>query len=152
MQINTQHHYTATPAAVHAMLADPAFWESLTDGCQGTTIDDGVQLALSVPAPHQARRVTGDTIHATLTATWQPTDDGFAGPIDLKVQGLPASFSGTSTVKPDGDGTTVDYTGELSIKLPIVGPSLEKQAEPYLMRVINAQQAKGADWLASHAG
>ena len=152
MHIQTQHHYQASPAAVRAMLANPAFWESLADGCKGTATDNGVQVALSVPAPAQARRITGDTINADLEASWKPEGDGYAGPIILKAQGLPASFAGTTTISPDGDGSTVDYAGELSIRLPLVGPSLEKQAEPYLMRVINAQEAKGAEWLAAHPG
>ena len=151
MHIQTQHHYQASPGAVRAMLANPAFWESLADGCKGTATDNGVQVALSVPAPAQARRITGDTIHATLDASWQPEGDGFTGPIKLHAKGLPASFVGTTAIRPDGDGSTVDYVGELAIKLPLVGPSLEKQAEPYLMRVINAQEAKGAAWLAAHA-
>jgi len=152
MHIQTKHHYDASPTAVRAMLADPAFWESLADGSQGTAIADGVQVALAVPAPSKARSITGDVIHAALEATWQPADNGYTGPISLTVKGLPASFTGTSTIKPDGDGSVVDYQGELDIKLPLVGPKLERQAEPYLMRVINAQESKGAAWLASHAG
>jgi len=136
------------------MLADPGFWESLAGGyvqaCQATSTADGVAVALTVKAPAEAKRVTGDTIEATLAASWQADCESWAGPLTLRVKGLPASFDGSSTVSPDGDGTKVVYTGDLSIKLPLVGPSLEAKAAPFLMGVINAQEAAGARWLASH--
>jgi len=134
------------------MMTDPAFWESLTSGrvnnCRADATADGVQVALAVKAPVQARRFTGDTLDATLDASWTPTGDTWTGPMGMSVKGLPASFTGSSTISPDGDGTKVAYQGDLTIKIPLVGDKLEAKAAPFLMSVIDSQQAAGAAWLA----
>jgi len=153
MHINTQHHFDASPAAVRAMLMDPKFWQSLAVGhvnhCDAAQTADGVQVDLGVQAPAEAKRLTGETLNATLEAAWKPTgDNAWSGPVAIAVKGLPASFSGTSTITPDGEGTSVAYEGDLTIRLPLIGPSLEAKAAPYLLGVLDAQQAAGTLWLA----
>jgi len=156
MRIDTRHHYRAEPEAVHTMLTDPAFWQSLQDphvtSCEASPTADGVQVLLQVAAPAEAVRVTGPVIHATLQAGWERTKNGWAGPIGLTVKGLPASFKGTCTIEPAGAGTSVEYAGALVVRLPLVGAGIEAMAAPYLMSVIDAQQEAGDQWLTTHKG
>lgn len=135
------------------MLANPQFWQSLAvgyvDHCAATPTADGVHVELSVKAPAEAKRIAGETLNATLEAVWKPAgDNDWRGPITIDVKGLPASFAGTSAITQDGGGTSVVYEGDLSIRLPLIGPRLEAKAAPYLMSVLDAQQAAGASWLA----
>ena len=138
------------------MLTDPAFWQSiLTDegrveDCHVEVIPDGVDLVVGVAAPSQVARFTGSTLNLTMRATWQQTGDGWSGPVTMDVQKVPGSFAGTSTVAPDGAGTSVVYSGDFSIHLPLVGKTLEQKAAPYLTSMLEAQQEKGAAWLADH--
>ncbi|MCL2783514.1 MAG: DUF2505 domain-containing protein, partial [Propionibacteriaceae bacterium] len=144
MHIDVQHHYDASPVAVHAMLADPAFWQSiLTDegrveSCQVDAIPGGVSMTLGVAAPSQLSRFTGGTLNLTLQTTWQVLDDGWSGPITIDVEKVPGSFAGTSTITPDGNGTSVVYNGDFTIHIPLVGKALEQKAAPYLTSVLAA--------------
>ena len=156
MRIETRHHYDAPPGAVHAMLADPAFWASALGGqttaCQANAIAGGVRVTADLPAPAQMRRFTGDTMRITLEATWQPLagGKGWSGPVSLQAGKLPAAFLGASAITADGSGSTVVYSGELSVRLPLVGKAIAEQAAPQLRAVIDAQQPLGARWLADH--
>jgi len=155
MKIDNQLHFDATPAAVRAMLMDPGFWNQLAvgrvDHCDATPTADGVSVEIGVRSPSQVQVVAGDVMTATLTATWSPAGDGWAGPVTIDVKGLPAAFNGTSSLNAAGDGTTVVYQGDLTIRIPLVGASLEKKTAPYLLSVLDAQQAVGTRWLAEHA-
>jgi len=155
MRIDICHHYDASPATVHAMLADPAFWQFVLEGQTQTlevgAVPDGVSMKLGVRAPSQVRPITGETLVFVLTATWQLGDDGvWAGPIVIDAGKLPGSFSGTTTVGPDGAGAQVTYSGDFTIKVPLIGKTIEQKAVPYATGALNGQQAKGIEWLATH--
>lgn len=156
MHIDVQQHYDATPDAVHTMLADPAFWQSTIAGesqvrsCQVDAIADGVSMRLTVIAPSQVSRLVGGTLDMTLQATWMAQGQGWSGPVAIDVEKVPGSFSGTCAITADGDGTNVAYSGDFSIRLPLVGKTLEEKAAPYLTSVLRAQQASGTAWLATH--
>jgi len=154
MKIDNQLHFDAAPAAVRAMLMDPGFWTQLAvgrvDSCDATPTTDGVTVDIGVRSPSQVQRLTGDVMSAVLTATWTQAGDGWAGPVAIDVKGLPAGFKGTSSLTPDGAGTSVVYQGDLTIRIPLVGPSLEKKTAPFLLGVLDAQQDVGTQWLAAH--
>ena len=154
MRIDNQLHFDATPTAVRAMLMDPGFWTQLAvgrvDHCDATPTSDGVTVDIGVRSPSQVQRLTGEVMSATLTAAWPASGDGFGGPVNIDVVGLPAAFAGTSSLTPDGAGTAVVYQGDLTIRIPLVGPSLEKKTAPFLLGVLEAQQDVGTRWLAQH--
>jgi len=155
MHIDIHHHYDAAPDRVHAMLTDPAFWQFALDGqvdsCQVDAVADGVTIQLGMAAPSQVSRFTGDTIQATLKATWASQgSDTWQGPITIDPGKLPGDFTGSSTIAPAGDGTDVTYDGNFTIKIPLLGKTIEEKALPYMTGVLDAQQVKGAEWLVSH--
>jgi len=156
MRIDVHHHYDAAPGAVHAMLTDPAFWQSVLRGsdqvanCQVDAVDQGVHLSVDVKAPSQVSKFTGPVLAMTLRATWAPDDAGWGGPVNIEVQKVPGGFTGTSTITPDGPGTAVTYTGDFTVRIPFVGKALEQKAGPYLTAVLDDQQAQGVAWLTSH--
>ena len=138
------------------MLADPAFWQYALSGqapdVDATATDDGVALKLGVRAPSQVRAITGETLKFTLQATWQQSNDGsWSGPIMIDAGKLPGSFSGETTIAPDGAGTKVTYGGDFTIKVPLLGKTIEQKAVPYMTSVLSSQQAKGITWLADHS-
>jgi len=155
MKIDNQLKFDATPAAVRAMLMDPGFWQQLAvgrvDHCEATPTSNGVTVDIGVRSPSQVQRLTGEVMSATLTATWAPSGDSWGGPVNIDVKGLPAAFTGTSSLTPEGTGTTVVYQGDLTIRIPLVGPSLEKKTAPFLLGVLDAQQEVGTRWLAEHS-
>lgn len=156
MRIDIHHHYNAAPATVRAMLADPAFWQyALADQVEqfeADPIPDGLSMKLGVPAPSQLKAFTSDTLAFTLQATWQQEGtDTWTGPIVIDAGKLPGSFSGATTISPSDGGTDVAYTGDFTIRVPLIGKSIEQKALPYMTSVLDGQQAKGTAWLADHA-
>ena len=158
MHFRTQHRYDADPARVFAMLTDPGFLDGMFAGQPGMTHQVEVSgtrtvLRVDTPAPHQAARFTGDTLHVTLDLTWaaQPAPDGTrTGPMSVSVAKVPAELSGTATIAPEGAETTVTYEGEFAVRIPLIGRQLEQTAAPYVTRVLDVQQEQGRAWLASH--
>ena len=137
------------------MLADPAFWQYVLEGQTQTleigAVPDGVAMKLGVRAPSQVRAITGDTLQFGLSATWRLGDDGiWSGPIDIDGGKLPGAFAGTTTIGPDASGTQVTYAGDFTIKVPLIGKTLEQKAVPYVTGALSGQQAKGVEWLATH--
>jgi len=155
MRIDNQLHFDAAPAAVRTMLTDPGFWQQLAIGriasCDATPTSDGVSVEIAVRAPSQVQRLTGELMSAALTADWLPDGDGWAGPVSIDVKGMPASFKGSSSLTAAGTGTTAVYQGDLTIRIPIVGPTLEKKTAPFLLSVLDAQQDVGTRWLTEHS-
>ena len=155
MHIKSDHSYDAPPAKVHAMLTNPEFWQSLAQGrvdsCQASLTETGLKAKIGAPAPEQISAFTGATINVNLDASWLETDDGWAGPFTIDVDKMPASLVGTSTIAAKDAGTVVHYDGELTIRIPLVGKTLETKAAPYVMAIINDQEAVGQAWLASNS-
>ncbi|MCL1841170.1 MAG: DUF2505 domain-containing protein [Propionibacteriaceae bacterium] len=156
MHFCTHHHYDAAPAQVFAMLTDAQFLDGMFDGTDmAHRVDvEGSHTVLHVdlPAPRQATRFTGDTLHVTLDIVWaaQPGPDGrYTGPITMDVAKAPVQLSGTATIAPDGQGTSVTYEGEFTVRVPMFGRQLEQQAAPYVTRVLEIQQTHGRAWLAA---
>jgi hypothetical protein len=68
----------------------------------------------------------------------------------VNVEGMPADVVGTVTLAPGGRGSVLSYTGELTVRVPVLGPGLAKQAAPALLEALDVQQRVGDEWLASH--
>lgn len=140
MRLSERRTYQAAPDRVWAILTDPAYREEV---CAATgalsydvDIDAGygggtVRVSRVLPAPgHKAvRKLVGDTVTVEQTETWGPAEEDGTRRAELRLQvkGQPASMTGTSTLAPDGSGTALDVKGELKVRIPFVGGSLEKE-------------------------
>ncbi|MDR0836912.1 MAG: DUF2505 domain-containing protein [Propionibacteriaceae bacterium] len=155
MHIHAEHHYDAQPDTTYAMLTDPQFLESLLTRAGAlshtVSVSDGRTSAMArVASPAQAKKFTGDSIAFTLVIDWRADAQGYSGPISVDVDGLPARLSGTASIRGAEVGTTVTYDGDFTIRIPFVGSKLEATAAPHLLKVIDAQQPLGTQWLAEH--
>jgi len=158
MHFRIQHRYDAAPARVFAMLIDPEFLDSMFTGPQDLPHKISVTGAHTVlrvdsPAPRQVKRYVGDTLHVTMDLNWSDqteADGSRSGPFRVTVLRTPTGVNGTATIAPDGDGTTVTYDGEFTVRVPVLGTKMEKMASPQVTRVLDVQQEAGRAWLAAH--
>ena len=64
---------------------------------------------------------------------------------------MPADVVGTVTLAPGGRGATLTYGGELTVRVPVLGSSLARQAAPALLEALDVQQRVGDEYLAGRA-
>ncbi len=64
-------------------------------------------------------------------------------------RGAAGRLAGEVTLEPGGQGAVLTYTGDLTVRVPILGPGLAKQAAPLLLEALEIQQKVGREYLAN---
>ena len=153
MEIRATHHYPQPLPAAFAMLTDPAFLEAVclaSDPIEYTTFVDGLRTgARRTMRNHPSiERFTGPTITVSDEVTWQPDEqDGMrTGTTLVAVEGMPVALTGTVTLAPSDGGTSLTYSGDLKVAIPLVGPALERQAAPILLEALDLQAEVAQTW------
>lgn len=160
MSVMHFHHelrYDAPVRAVRAMLADPAFREesaraqgvvsaevTVTPAGEGmTVVVDQVQPTAGVPA--FAKKFAGETTRAIQTEQWSSATDAV---IRIETPGKPTSITGTLSLRPDGDGGTVEtMAAEIRVKVPLIGGRLESLMAGLVAQGMDAEHEAGVAWL-----
>ena len=68
----------------------------------------------------------------------------------MTVDGAPVSVEATSTLAPADAGSVRVVTGNVSVRVPLLGGRIEKEAVSHLGRVVEREQALAAQWLGEH--
>ena len=154
MRIHAINDFAADVPTVFAMLTDPVFLRAAclaTDPLEHTVVVDGriTRTRRVMPTPSVVARLVGSRMAVIDQISWLAdrgtgTRDGEAL---ITVEGLPAKLVGTVRLEPGGRGTLVDYDGELSVDIPLLGPTLAKQAAPLLFEALSIQQRVGDELL-----
>ena len=154
MLIHATNDFAAEVPTVFAMLLDPVFLRATclaAEPLDHAVSVDGLHTSSTrvLPTPSVAARFTGPTISVTDEIVWAE-DDGptRTGTARVRVDGLPAELLGTVTLVPGGRGSVLTYDGNFEIKIPVLGPSLAKQAAPVLLQALELQQQVGDQFLA----
>jgi hypothetical protein len=110
-----------------------------------------VQVRRVMPAqvPDVIRRFVGESIAIDQVEQWGPP--GPTGTrtavVDVTVKGQPASMTGSMVLSPAPAGSTELVTGEVKVRIPLLG----RQIEPEIVKVIEAalriEQRVGQDWV-----
>lgn len=154
MDIHARNDFAADPAQVYAMLTDRTF---LTAVCLASTPEsyqvsgEGslTRTRRVLRSPSAVAKLTGPTLAIIDQIEWAtPTGEVYQGAARISVEGLPAGLVGTVTLAPEGRGTVLDYRGDLSVDVPLIGPGLAKQAAPLLLEALELQQRVGDEYLA----
>jgi len=163
VRVDSQIRYEAGPAAVAAMLADPAFVERKCDAMGALERSAEVSgnsagpftatSSRTMPTddfPDVARKMVGETVKIRQVDTWEaPGADGSRqGTVTVEIAGAPLKVTGRMTLRPDGAGTVQTVDGELKASMPIIGGKLEKAAHPAIMAAIRKEHQTGQKWLA----
>jgi hypothetical protein len=165
MKITERLDYAATPAAVFAMLTDPAFQEAkcIDAGSQRhesavTPAGDGARIVTQrdLPAddlPDFVRSIVGDTLSVTETYEWAgaSADGSREGTLVVEVAGAPVALRAKVRLIPGGTGTAMTIDGDLKASIPLLGGRVEKSATPAVVHAIHGEKRTGQRWLAERA-
>lgn len=154
MNIDTRAEFAAPVDKVFAMLTDKSFQEQVCEQSHATKHDvivDGnnVKTSRDLPSPDAARPFTGATLTVVEDVTWADAgDDGTrTATVSLRVPGQPVTFNGNYRLAAGGAGSTLAFTGELKVNVPLLGKKLEEAAAPAILAGFTTQEKVGADWL-----
>lgn len=149
--------YDATPEAVAAMMADPAFREAVCEHQQvleyAVSVDDaGGTLTVSVDQvqeargmPSYAQKFVGDRIEIAQRESWrQPT----TADVVVTVPGKPVRMSGTIVLEGDGERTLETVSGDIVVSVPLIGGRIEELVGNVFRLALDAEYAVGQRWLA----
>lgn len=157
MKFSHQMTYDATPAEVHAMLADPAFREKVCVAARTVAHDvkiDGTSDAMTVtvdqtqPAqgiPSFAKKFVGDEIHIVQKESWTGAT---SASLAVEIPGKPGDFKGAIDLAGDTDGTVETVAGDIKVKIPMIGGKLEGLIADLLRSALKSEQRVGRAWLA----
>ena len=149
--------YDAAPEAVAAMLADPAFRERVCTalhvlrhevsvegaGAGMRVVVDQTQPAKGIPP--FAKKFVGDEIRIVQRERWTGTS---SADLDVEVPGKPGTMAGGIRLVADGGGTVQEVTGDIRVKVPLVGGRIEALVGDILRSALEAEQRVGRAWLA----
>ncbi len=157
MKFQARNTYAATPAEVHAMLADPAFREQVcadqdvvqaevsitpTAGGGMSVVVDQVQPTPGIPS--FATPIIGATTRAIQLEEWT---DSRSASLEIQAPGKPVTMSGSIALEPAGSGTVEVIDLEIRVKVPLIGGRLEKLMASLVERSIRAENETGRTWL-----
>lgn len=152
MRVFARHEYPASCDAVADMMADPRFGSRLatSSGAVSHQASPG-RLELELPAPPKLARVFGDTLTLIQTLSWDPPEPGRetrSGRLEFQTPGAPLDAWTAVGLAPAATGCVAVFDGALTVKLPLVGPAVERVVEPYVTRALASMRDLGLEWLA----
>src|SRR4051794_12320106 len=157
MRFSHELTYDAAPDDVREMLAQPAFREKVcaaqhasstqvtVDGTPPgmTVVVDQTQPARGIPS--YAKTFVGEEIRILQREQW---DDPMGGSFRLEIPGKPGTFTGTVALAAAGAGTVETVTGDIAVRVPLVGGRLEGMIGDLFTAALSAEQRVGRAWLA----
>ena len=155
MHLTSRHELPADPDVAHAMFTDPAFLEhaALASGATGIQVAASTTrttVQATIESPVQARAFLGPQLSFVQQVTWgaRTPDGGRAGQVSIDILRAPASAVGTVTLAPTASGSVVDWEGELTVSVPLLGATIERQATPIIVEMLDGLGDQARAWLA----
>lgn len=160
MKLRERLHLPLPPQEAAQMYTDPEYTEIRRRTLKATEAEahrEGdpsgaftVRTELSMPTdrvPDMARPFVGSTVTVHEEQSWSAAepDGSRTGTMTLKVAGTPAGLTATLRLTPTGESTSdVVIDGEMTAKIPLLGPKLEKAALPYVSTVLRTEERAAA--------
>ena len=100
--------------------------------------------------PAAAARFVKSDLRVTFTEEWTLNEAGATSRTSVAVDGAPVSVEATSTLTPTDAGSAREVSGNLSVRVPLLGGRIEKEAVARVGRLTENEQASTAQWLEEH--
>jgi len=162
MRISHQHVFAATTADVSTMLADPEF-NQIRGGAAGSrsaevqiegTVEDGFAVAIRqlVPTssiPPEFRSFVGSELTVRYAEVWEaPAGDERHATFAVEIVGAPGHAAGTLRLEPHEDGSLFSAQGDVTVRVPLVGPMIEKAVGEAVLTGLRSELEAADAWLA----
>ncbi len=162
MNFTHLHDFDAPLESVVALFASEKFARARAEGSGAVNADpivDGdldsgfsVSVRLSVPAstiPMEFRSFVGSELDVRYTEAWEPGGDGSRdGTFAVEILGTPGHAAGKLRVEADGDTTRFAAVGAVKVRVPLVGPMIERAMGTAVVKTLEGQLAIADEWLA----
>lgn len=154
MQLTYHHTYNGTPEQVVALMQNEEFISDVAQHAGATSHDvaiegDITKLRMTLPVPGDVAKFVGGTVDLTQTFDWSgPQADGsYLGKVDVDVKGFPITVAATAALRPTAGGTAGEYSGDLKVRIPLVGGKVEKMVAPFIKQAFEGIERRAQDWL-----
>lgn len=159
MQFTQSMSYPGTVDEVVAMYLTPDYLERrfgrfVVEGSTTVSVEgERVSYAGTVRPeliPAAAARFVKSDLRVTFTEEWTLNEAGATSRTSVAVDGAPVSVEATSTLTPSDAGSVREVSGNLSVRVPLLGGRIEKEAVARVGRLTDSEQASAAQWLEEH--
>lgn len=160
VQFAERSEFTTSPAEVFAILTDPAFLvaraarsnalahtESVTLEGDVTVVSTTRTVSTDV-LPPAAGKFLGTTAVVEQVERWEPADSdgGRRARLTLTIRSAPVELSAATTLVPHGTGSLHTLQGSLTVRVPLLGGTVEKAALPGLLQLIRSETELAREW------
>ena len=159
MQFTQSVSYPGTVDEVVAMYLTPDYLERrfgqfVVAGSSTVSVEgERVSFAGTVRPeliPSAASRFVKSDLRISFTEEWTSNEAGASSRTSVTVDGAPVSVEATSTLTGTETGCSRAVSGNVSVRVPLLGGRIEKEAVAHLGRVVEREEALAATWLAEH--
>lgn len=159
MQFTQSMSYPGTVDEVVAMYLTPAYLERrfgqfMVEGSATVSVEgERVSFAGTVRPeliPAAAARFVKPNLHIAFTEEWTTNEAGATSRTSVTVDGAPVSVEAASRLASAEAGCTRDVTGNVSVRVPLLGGRIEKEAVAHMDRVVEREQELATRWLEEH--
>jgi hypothetical protein len=82
--------------------------------------------------------------------TWRPGRDGYSGTASAEVGGVPGEIRARTELTGDDDGALLRITGEVTVRIPLVGAKLESVIAEQVGNLLRRESEFTEQWLVQH--
>lgn len=179
MRFEVRHSYPAGPARVAAMLSNEDYLRSSARSSgsvaarhevahteEGSFVITGTRRLPTDTIPPSLRSFVGTTIELKTVQAWSGPDErqGRTATVTMDITGTPARctartrLSGSEPASTEQTGskqasteptTDIQYTGEVSVPIPLVGPAVEEAVVEALRKALDAEHQAALEYLSA---
>lgn len=151
--------YPGTVDEVVAMFLSPGYQERrfgsfVVEGSSSAAVEgDRITFSGTVRPeliPSAASRFVKGDLRVSFVEEWKRDEAVARSRSTVTVEGAPVSFRAVSVLSPSGQGAERDVTGDVSVRIPLLGGRIEKEAVARAGRVIERERELATSWLEEH--
>lgn len=154
MDLDYTHRYAAAPSSVVELMRDEEFIADVARNAgalehQVSVSSAATRLEMKLPVPANLSKFVGQTVSLTQIFRFQqPEADGSVrGVVEVEVPGMPITVNAEALLSPEDGVTRGRYTGELAVRIPLVGKKVELLIEPVVRDAFAGLERRAAVWL-----
>ena len=151
--------YPGTVDEVVAMFLSPGYQERrfgsfVVEGSSSAVVEgDRITFSGTVRPeliPSAASRFIKGDMRVSFVEEWSRDEAVARSRSTVTVEGAPVSFRAVSVLSPSGQGAERHVTGDVSVRIPLLGGRIEKEAVARAGRVIERERELATSWLEEH--